>query len=266
VVLSASAAARVDEAHRSALLAGGTIIAVRSDAQPDDHWPWKLEGGYWILRYAPAGPRSIVEPAAYEPTYGWERGWPESFRRRVVFAAVLFCILSLGTLLWRSRWTVLAFVTVSLVFVAIFATWYGRQSPMLWLESAVRVEVGPISQFDLWTWQSPVRSADASFPIAGLTHPFLGTLRQVEQTRLRLICRPDGSPDHFDFHLEPGQSLAMLSRQLRLVSPMPNLSLASAASHDFADSLYLQPGSHLQGQYIVRESATPVIVIAGSPP
>lgn len=249
VVLSASAAARVDEAHRSALLAGGTIIAVRSDAQPDDHWPWKLEGGYWILRYAPAGPQSIVEPAAYGPTYGWERGWPESFRRRVVFAAVLFCILSLATLLWRSRWAVPAFVAISLVFALIFATWYGRQSPMLLLESGVRVDSGPISQLDLWMWQSTVRATDSSFPCVGLTHPYLGTLKQIEQTNLRLICRPDGRPESFTSRLEPAQSLAFLSRRVQQGLPPANLGPATPDSLRFASDLYITPGDRIEGQY-----------------
>jgi hypothetical protein len=267
VVLSPSAIARVNPDQRAALLAAGTTLAVRSDSSPPDQvWPWKRQGAYWVLAFAPAGPVSIVEPAAYEPTYGWERGWPVAFRHRIMFIAVLFCILSLGTLLWRSRGTALAFVAVAIIFIGAGAMWYRRQSAVLKLESAFRIEDGPVSQFDLWTWQSPVRSADASFPIAGVTHPYLGTLRQIEQTRLRLVCRPDGRPDRFDFHLEPGQSLAMLSRQVRVASPMPDLSPASAASHDFADSLYLQPGRRVQGQYVVRESAIPVMVIVGLRP
>ena len=267
VVLSPSAIARVNPDRRAALLAAGTIIAVRTDgASPDGVWPWKRQGAYWVLAFAPAGPASIVEPAAYEPTYGWERGWPVAFRRRILFIAVLFCLLSLGALLWRSRWTAPAFVAVAIIFIAAGTVWYHRQSPVLKLESAFRIEVGPISQFDLWTWQSPVRSADASFPIADLTHPYLATLRQLDQTRLRLVCHPDGQPDRFDFHLEPGQSLAMLSRQVRLASPIPDLAQESDVSRDLADALYLRPGEHLRGQYLSRVTGTPVAVITDKIP
>jgi hypothetical protein len=264
VVLSASAAARVDEAKRAALLAGGTIIAVRSDSPPDDHWPWKLRGGYWILQYSPSGPQSLIEPEAYAPTFGWDRGWPGSFRRRVVFAAVLFCIVALATLLWRSRWAVAAVVALSLVFIAGLAAWYGRQSPVLQMASAIRVDAGPISQFDLWTWQSPVRPADASYPCAGLTHPHLGSLRQIDQTRIALICRPDGRPDRFDFHLDRGQCLAMCSRQIRTTSPLPGITSASHPLIDLANALYL---GDVKGQYLSHPSgnAIPVLVIISRP-
>lgn len=261
VVLSASAAARLDEAHRAALLAGGTIIAVHSDDAPDTRWPWKRQGGYWILRYAPAGPQPMVEPDAYMPTYSWDRGWPAAFRRSLVFAAVLFCILSLGTLLWRSRWTSLAFVAVSALFLGGLAIWSARQSAFLQLSLAVRVDAGPISQFDLWTWQSPVRGAESSFAVSGNTHPFVATLRQIEQDHLRLVCRPDGRPDHFTCHLEPMQSLAFLSRGVRLSSPLPALTAAPPSADSFLESLYLRSGDRLEGQYVADGTGTPVQVL-----
>lgn len=267
VVLSASAAARLDETRRALLLAGGTVIAVRSEAAPDERWPWKKQGGYWVLRYVPAGPQSMIAPDAYTPTYSWDRGWPTNFRRRLVVVAVLFCIFSLATLLWRSRWTALAFVAVSLFFLGGLAIWYSRQSPILQLSSAVRVEAQPYSQFDLWTWQSPVRSAEASFGFSGVAHPVIATLKQIEQTHLRLICRADGKPDHFDFHLESMQSLAFLSRQLRFSPALPALGGPSRASTDFADALYLRPGDSIKGQYVANgpRQPVPVLVIVASP-
>jgi hypothetical protein len=263
VILSASAAARVDEAHRAALLAGGTIIAVRSDAPPDDRWPWQLRGGYWILQYMPAGPQPIIEPEAYAPTFGWDRGWPVLVRRRVLFAAVLFCIFSIATLLWRSRWTAVAFLGISVLFIAWLAFFSARQSAVLQMAVAVRVEARTISQFDLWTWLSPVRSAESSFPFAGLTHPFLGSLGQIDRARLRLVCTPGGAPDRFDFHLDRGQSLAMLSRQLALAIPCPALAPAAPAWIRFADSLYGRPGRSVKGQYGLNPSTTsiPIIVL-----
>lgn len=261
VVLSASAAARLDEVHRAALLAGGTLIAIRSDRAPDDHWAWQRRGGYWVLQYAPAGPRSIIEPDAYAPTYSWDRGWPTDIRRRVVWAAVIFCIFMLATLLWRSRWTPLAILSLSLLSLAGLAIWYSRQSPVLQLSTAIRVEDGSISQFDLWNWQSPVRAADASFRVSGITHPVIATLKQIEQTRLRLMCQPDGRPDQFDVHLDAMQSIAFLSRQLRLSAGLPALTEAPRASGSFADALYLRPGDQIQGQYFAHGVGAPVPVL-----
>lgn len=266
VVLSSSAAARLDEARLATLLAGGTIIAVRSDAAPTGHWPWQRRGGYWVLQYRPAGPQPIVEPEAYQPTYSWDRGWPGAFRRRVLFAAVLFSILSLASLLYRSRWTAITFVAVCLVFIAALAVWSSRQSPVLQLSSAVRVEAGPISQFDLWTWQSPVRAADVSFRVSGLTEPFLASIKQIDETRLRLVCQSNGRPAQFDCHLEPMQSLAFLSRQVRPSSALPVLTAAPARSLDFAEALYPRPQSRVVGQYLAGAAGTPVTVIQDGPP
>lgn len=266
VVLSAAACARLDESHLATLLAGGTLIAVRSDTRPDARWPWTQVGKDWVLRFSPAGPPSIIEPAAYSPTYDWERGWPATFRRRVFLAAVLFCLLGGAVLLWRSRWTAIAFLVLSCLVVAAFGTWYGRQSPMLQLSAGVRIDDGPVTQFDLWTWQSPMRSADGSFPAAGLTRPALASARQAEQTQIRLECSHDGRPERFLFHLDPGQSLAFRSRDLRLDAPAPPaLSPARGPFADLASTLYLRSGQNIGGEYVARaygsSQSVPVIVL-----
>lgn len=261
VVLSAPAAARVDEAHRTALLAAGTIIAVRADRPPDDHWPWQLRGGFWVLQYKPAGPRAIIEPDAYGPVQGSDLGRPIAFRRSLMLAAVLFCILSMATLLWRSRWAVLGFILVCVLFMVGIVEWYSRQSPVLQLASAIRIDAGPISQLDLWTWQSSVRPTDASVRYAGLTHPILATIRQIDRSRLRLVCRPDGRPERFTFHLNRGESLAMQSRQLGVASPLPKLAPASEPWASFADAFYVPAGRRILGQYQPAGATVPVIVI-----
>ena len=265
ILLSSSAAARLSEEQRATLLAAGTALAVRSDSAPDGHWPWTHQGDYWVLRFAPAGPNSMVEPNAYVPTYGWDRGWPESFRRRVFFAAVLFSILALATLLWRSRWTILLFVSITAAFIVVIAIWYSRQSPVLQLTSAVRVDAGPISQLDLWTWESTVRPTSS----VGIGRPVLGTLAQIEQTGLRLICRSDRRPGYFAFHLIPGQSMAFLTRQVRVALPLPTLSPSSRESLDFVNALYLRPSDRMLGQYSTHLGAEgepfPMIVVRAAP-
>ena len=273
VVLSAAAAARVDETHRVALLAAGTAIAVRSSARPDDGLPWVRVGDYWVARYAPAGPASIVEPDAYSPTYEWERGWPARFRHAVFFAAVLFCILAMAVPLWRSRWAAPAFLALAALSGAAFAAWYARQSPMLERTCAIRFENAGVTQFDLWTWLSPVRPADGSFPAAALTRPAFATSHQPEQIGVRLMCSADGRPERFTFHLEPGQSLAMCSRELRVgaATPPPGLARASRPFADFAEALYGGRDARIEGQYTARgggagPDAVPVIVVRRAGP
>jgi hypothetical protein len=270
IVLSPAAFSRLDDAHLTALLAGGTAIAVRSATRPGAPWGWTHAGADWILRPSPIGPSTLVEPAAYGPTYDWERGWPAPFRRRVVLAAALFCILGSAVLLWRSRWTAIAFVILSCASAALFAAWYASQSPMLQLAAAVRVDQPRLTQFDLWTWHSPVRAAEGSVPAAGLTWPVFASAHQAEQTQLHLHCSPDGQPDRFLFHLDPGQSLAFLSRDLQLNSPPQTTGLGAAVPHalapprgpfaDLASTLYSRPGDAIAGQYTARESV-PVFVV-----
>ena len=265
IVLSSAAAARLSQEQRATLLAAGTAIAVRSETAPDVRWPWTHQGDYWVLRYAAAGPNSIVEPEAYVPTYGWDRGWPESFRRRVLFAAVVFSIVAMATLLWGSRWTIILFISLTAAFIAAFAIWYAGQSPVLELTSAVRVDAGPISQLDLWTWHSTVRPTAC----VGIGRPVLATLAQVEHFGLRLICRSDGRPDYFAFHLIPGQSMAFLSRQVRVSPPPPTLSPASRESTEFVNALYLRPGDAVLGQHWTSFGAEgkpfPEIVVRAAP-
>lgn len=265
VVLSAAAAARVDDAHRAALLAAGTTLAVQSSDRPDARWPWQQSGSYWLLRQDIAGPVSAIEPDAYAPTYGWERGWPASFRQAVVFAAVLFSILGTGLLLWRSRWTVFAFAGLAALSVAAFGAWYARQSPVLELSAGVVLHDGKTAQYDVWTWQSPVRSADASFPFLALTRPVFGTLRQIQGENMRLLCTSDGRPDRFAFRLDPGQSQAMLTRLVRTSPPAAASERPNPSLLHFADTLYLRPGDSVIGQFSLpgapQSQPTPVLLI-----
>lgn len=267
IVLSAAALARLDENHRGLLIASGTMLAVRSDPAPDTRWPWKQVGKYWVLRPDLSGPRTIIVPSAYLPTYGWERGWPASFRRGVISIAILFCILGAGVLLWRSRWAVAGFVVLCAITIGGFGAWYARRSPILQMTAGVMTRDSSLAQYDLWTWQSPIRVSPGSFSAAGLTHPVFATDRQVEQSQIRLECTADGRPDRFTFYLGPDRSLAFLTRLVRRdENPVPLQSAARSLS-DFAAELYLRPGEHVAGQFQVNNpytgAATPVVRIDG---
>src|SRR5438105_2049464 len=95
---------------------------------PDDRWPWQRQGEYWVLRYEPAGPRDGIEPAAYGPTFGMDRGMPFATRRSIVLLAAAFAIVALGLTLWRSRWAVAAVVLLSALVAAGVAAWDAGRS------------------------------------------------------------------------------------------------------------------------------------------
>jgi hypothetical protein len=269
IVLSPAALARLDENHRGLLVASGMTLAVGTDAAPDVNWPWERLGKYWVLRHHISGPTTAIVPSAYLPTYGWERGWPASFRRSVIFIVILFCIFGTGVLLWRSRWSVAIFVALCAITIGGFTAWYASQSPVLQLTAGVMTRHGPMSQFDLWTWESPIRGSTASFPAAGFTHPVFDNRRQIEQSQIRLECTPDGQPDRFMFNLEANQSLAFLTRLVRLDDTRLPLLPASRSLGDFVGELYLGAGEHAAGQFEVNNpytgAATPVVLINRQP-
>jgi hypothetical protein len=192
LLLDAGAAARVDESQLAILAAGGTAVAVRSDARPAGSWPWRREGAYWVLRYNPVGPRSVVEPDAYQPTYGWARGWPAAFRRRVMLGVALFGIVALALTLWRSR--------------------------VLAAGGAVVVSDGRMTQRDEWTYRTVLRPADVSVPVRGISHVVLHGRQQLDSagvSGVRLVCAADGGPDRFVGRLEADHALAVVSRSVR---------------------------------------------------
>jgi hypothetical protein len=243
LLLGPSAASRVRESAVAVLAAGGTAVAVRSDLRPPGDWPWRQisvpdapQGPtqWWVLDHPPVGPRSLMDMEAYAPTYGWEHGWPLSVRRRSVLLAALDGIALLGLSLWRSRHAVWAGAALSLIAAGSVIFWTYRQSPLLSAGGALVEWDGSISQRDFWAYRSTLRDTDVSVPwdlrrpsdlaTAGnarsfLTKPVFFNALQMRQTGVKLICRPDGWPDHFTAHLVTDATLGILSRSLEPRKP-----------------------------------------------
>ena len=171
-----------------------------------------------MLRYNPVGPRSVVEPDAYQPTYGWARGWPAAFRRRVMLGVALFGIVALALTLWRSRFMVVVLVGLSLAAAGGGVTWGMRQSPVLAAGGAVVVSDGRMTQRDEWTYRTVLRPADVSVPVRGISHVVLHGRQQLDSagvSGVRLVCAADGGPDRFVGRLEADHALAVVSRSVR---------------------------------------------------
>jgi hypothetical protein len=244
LVLDPGAAARVDESQVAVLLAAGTTIAVRSDARPGGAWPWRREGAYWVLRREVLGPRSIVEPDAYQPTYGWPRGWSGAVRARVVLLAALFVILAVGLMLWRPKYVLAALVALSLVTSAGVVAWGARQSPVLAAGGRIAVWDGAIAQQDDWVYRATLRPSEVTIDARGLAHPVLDRPRQAEESRLRLFCTPDGQPARFAADLDADHALAVLTRSVQPTRPATqNLQPVTSPLFVLANQLY--PGTVL---------------------
>ena len=266
VVLSSAAAKQLSPGQVEMLASAGVVLAVRG-SPPDSRWPWKREGDFWILRHEPAGPRDVIEEAAYGPTYTWQRAWPASFRGQLLVGGLVFVLLAVAVSLWRSRVTIIAFVALCAVSLALVAGWYSRQSPVLGLAGGVMISDAPVSQIDAWHWRSPLRPADDAFPADGLTYPILPDAKHAATVQLRLVCRPDGSPSTFEYHLGSQQSLAFVTRLLRPDTPRPSLAPAQEPFESFAEALYVSPGQSIRGQFLAIDPHSgrpvPVIVIDG---
>ena len=265
VVLSSAAAKQLSPEQIEVLASASVVLAIRDVAPPDRRWPWRQEGDFWVLRHTLVGPRDAIEAAGYSPTYSWQRGWPAPFRRQLLLAALVFMLLALAVTLWRSRITAIVFVGFCAASAGLLAWWYGRQSPMLNLAAGVMVTDAPLSQVDVWHWQSPLRPSDGKFPVNGLTYPILPDVKHAATTGLRLVCRADGSPSAFQFHLEPQQSLAFVTRLLRTDVAGPTLSPAAEPFQSFANDLYVGRGETIRGQFHATDPQSgqplPVVLI-----
>lgn len=265
LVLSEAAFARLSEDQWQTLAAAGTALIVHSSQAPNRSWPWRKVGNDWVLSYLPAGPDSLTEDEVYMPTYGWERGWPPSFRRRAILLAVLFSIFVTALALWRSRWAVVALLGFCAMTAGGLAWWYSRVSPMLELVRGVMVLDDSVAQYDSWMWRSPVHETDDTMPSVGLTHPYFASAQQIEQTGIRLIYRASDGRMQFAYHLDRGQSLAFLTRWLIARPQLPALQPDAGAMRDFAEQFYLGPSARILGQYVAdsRDGAgqVPVIVV-----
>jgi hypothetical protein len=255
IVLDATAAARVTKAQLAGLLAQGTAVAIRSRQRPAGRWPWRRAGEYWVLQVPISGPTSAYVPAAYDPTAGWTRGWPAAFRRQIVLAAVLFSILALATTLWRSRWAVVLLVSLCGIAAGGAIAWRANQSVTLQAGGSILVLTQTTSQQDIWEYRSVMRSADPSVDWRDAMWPVFGSRMQVEQKPVRLVCSVDGQPIGFRFHLEPGRSLAFLTRMLRPEPPVvATTTPVSSPLRVLAENAYLREGDQIVGQVAPADS------------
>ena len=283
VVLDAAAMAALDDAHRSALLAGGVMLAVVGDAvAPDDRWPWQRRGTAWVLSYAPAGPAGVVEPDAYVPTESWSPGWPPAIREAVVVIAVL---LSLATVAWlyatgpaaggRGRpspvaaeaaapvsaarpWAgVLGAVTLSLAAAGGVAVWRATLDPVARGGGDVTVAGGRWSQRDAWVYNRARSSTDVSVPWAGWTHPIFASTAAAEGARVTVA--PDGRLG-FALHLSSGAATAFVRRDVAPGSP-PDITGGSGGAMRGLAPLYLSTGDRVAGETAAAAGRWPGVAI-----
>ncbi len=218
LVLDESAAARLQEGELKELLAASTVVAIRTSRAPNDLWPWRQLGEYWVLRPGVIGPRAAVVPAAYVPVQRPAEGWPAAVRRQAVIIVFIFSILLCGAALWRSKWAAAVALLLAVMCLAALHAWRGRQQS--WLQSAGSIRVrGELTQDDRWTYRRAIAPANLQLKWTPGAKPVLFSRRQLEAMDLTLNCGPDGKPAFFSFQLPRGGSIAFLQRTVLPAAP-----------------------------------------------
>ena len=249
IVIDSAAASRLSESTVRSLLTHGTAIAIRSTQKPGGNWPWQRQTPYWIYCADLAGPDSAYVPDAYSPLQSWPRGWPASFRRKILGAGTIFSIGIIAASLGRSRWSIVGVVSLAFLATVLALLWRSHQSVSIEATGSVIVLSDSTTQRDQWTYRAVLRDADESIPWQPHSRPVFGYRQQAEEIAARQICSSDGHPLTLHYHLKPRQSLAFQSRGLiagkqPLASTMP----ISSPLRTFADDLYAMKGDSMVGQ------------------
>jgi hypothetical protein len=222
VLLDAPAAARVSERQVETLLAGGTTVAVRSDARPRGAWPWRQQGAWWVVR-SDAPHVELVQSQRYAP--GVESGTPAHVRRTIAFVLAAFALAAVGASLWRSRWAWGAVVLLAVVAGFGLAAWHSRQPTNATFSS----DESSGMWRDRWTRYTAFADGEVRHEIIesdAAAWPVFFSRRQAQDADLHLECAADGMPQAFVGKLKRGQSIVFLNRSL---TPTPAAATSPAA-------------------------------------
>jgi hypothetical protein len=255
VLLDSAGAARMTDEQVATLVAAGTTVAVRNEGRPRGDWPWHRHGSWWLARADPAGPRDVIEMAAYEPVAGRDFGWSQSFRKTVVLVCAGFSAAALAASLWRSRRSWIIVVAVGIASAGALAWWRAGQRPSRSALGAVVVESAAWVQSDEWSYDIAIATGDAEPRWVlhdRVVAPIFASERHYRAVDVSLNCRSDGTPEAFRQRLIRDQRLAFLSRE---VWPRPADQSGNAAHAPegesspllrLAEDLYMRAGDRIK--------------------
>ena len=247
IVLDAAGITRLSESQFAGLVAAGVTVAVKTDAPvpPVAGWPWKRSGGYWILRYLPAGPTTAgYHEGAYLPVASWQPGLAEPVRRQIVLIGILCTIPLLGLALWRPRRTALWAVVVAAAMGGGIGAWAKSHRAIRSAAGEIVVLGDGLTQTDAWHYRSSASAGAAVTFWNGITRPIT-----ADDIGVTLECDATGLPKEFDAQLPAGRKVAFLSRVVGTRAPRnpPSLPVTSPLA-ELADQLYLTDGGRIAGQ------------------
>lgn len=253
LVVDAVGAQRIGDAKLTALVAAGVMIVATGEARPAGSLPWQRAGDAWRLRPALHGPRRSVLSAAMLPVAGWEPGLPDAFRRRTLFAGVLFAILATGAALWRSKRATFAMAALVVMFLAATHAWKARQPLVTTVGGSIIVEGPSLTQVDAWSYHIAADETTITLPAGA--RPVAESPEALSRLELTLIA-----PDVFACRLPRGGRVASLTRTLTAGRAAPPIDPAlTSPLAPLARTAYLRPGLSIVGQ--VPSNPWPAIVL-----
>ena len=239
--------------HLDKHVAAGTSVFVRAagasaDKPPDDIWPWRRSGAWWVLRAQVAGPRGVIIPEAYEPAYAWRPGRTPELRRGLLLAAVAVSIVAVALTLWRSRRAWLAVVLWCAVACGCVVGWSARQPTLYKAVGRVYVRGGPMLQADRWGFARSLAQRPAVIDWEGGTAvPVFASSAHLSHTDMTLYCGAHGAASHFSWPAGRNTTVAFLGRTLysdfSSPAPVPAPARPPSPMRDLARGVYLRPGT-----------------------
>ncbi|HEY8666246.1 MAG TPA: hypothetical protein VIL86_06260, partial [Tepidisphaeraceae bacterium] len=231
-------------------LANNTTLIVRTDARPDQNWPWTQQReGYWILAPNLAGPLSAeFNEDPYLPTYSWVPSWPAAFRLHIIFGAVAFSILALLLSLWRSRFAAVALAVLCALAVGRTLLWRNGHAPVMQSGGAVLVQHPGMTQLDHWSYQTSPDKVAGGLPVVQPTWPMLFSRAQAESLKLSLVCDDSGKPIRYVYELPERMRLAFLRREVSTGRPDYRPLPIRSPMRALAEEAYATPGCSIVGE------------------
>jgi len=207
------------------LVAEGITIAIDGE-KPANPFPWKRAGRFWVAAAnIPMPP--IISADADAPLGGQVIGRSDSFRYHIVLLGAIYCLVSCGVALWRSRWMPFAFVALTAGAGTLLAIDNSHQSPIFQKSRTVRLE-GEIPLQETWVYQISHRPVEFRLPVAGVVQPVFSDESEIAQMKLTLRCSEDGEPISIDGFLPADIPLAVMTRRL---APDQTFTKLAGSSH-----------------------------------
>lgn len=249
--------APLDNRRLLEFVAGGTIIAVRSNQAPDPSWPWRKLGDHWVLDVPIRGPiGSIAGETAYLPAEGWRPGHEYTMRLQLILAAMAVLLLIMGSLLMQ-RWLP-AMVVVTIICIGGIEFWRHEAEDMRQRGGPIVAVAERLQQRDRWRYSMAPRGGSSQ---STSYRPILIEAQHAASMGLVIYCRSDGANVWIYYH-QPWEVIAAVDRSVSPISTVPQTTTkVESPLRELARKSYLDQGMQILGEIPAERNAWAGVVV-----